>query len=356
MIAALLLFIALQVTPELRQHVEAGLKAKASGDLDTATQEFRLVARMAPGLAPAWVNLGAVYLARKDYADAVPALRKALELNSNLPGAEQMLGTALLAQGFAAEAIPNLEKAQADDLLGVALLESGRPRDAVEHLEAALLKRPGDPDLLYYLGQAHLRLSTDAFESIRRNNPQSPRTEQLLAEEMRNSGNAKAAQLHFRAALALRPDLRGIHYALGDLYLSSGDYEKAETEFRAETKLAPGSAPAAWKLGSVLLNRGQVADAISELKRADMLQPSMPETLLELGKAYNAAGQSAEAEKCLKQVIAQEATGPLAQAAHFQLSQAYRKLKRDADAEHELSLFREMKGRESGTNETAARP
>ncbi|HWE53421.1 MAG TPA: tetratricopeptide repeat protein [Bryobacteraceae bacterium] len=343
MIAALLFLIAFQVTPELRQHVEAGLKAKASGDLETAVREFGLVAGMAPGLAPVWVNLGSVYLARKDYADAIPALRKALEINSDLPGAQEMLGAALLAQGFAAEAVPHLEKAQADDLLGLALLESGRPRDAVEHLEAALLKRPGDPDLLYYLGQAHIRLSTDAFESIRRNSPQSARAEQLLAEEMRNSGNAQAAEQHFRAALALRPDLRGIHYALGDLYLSSGDYEKAETEFRAETQIAPGSAAAAWKLGSVLLNRGRVADGISELKRADTLQPAMPETLLELGKAYNTAGNAAAAEKCMKQVITLEETGSLAQAAHFQLALIYRKLKRDADAERELSLFREMR-------------
>jgi tetratricopeptide (TPR) repeat protein len=356
MIAAVLLVIAFQVTPELRQHVDAGLKAKASGDLETAAREFRQVADMAPGLAPAWVNLGAVYLARKDYADAVPALRKALEINSDLPGAQEMLGSALLAQGFAAEAIPHLEKGQADDLLGVALLESGRLREAVEHLEAALLKRPGDPDLLYYLGQAHNRLATDAFEGIRRNNPQSARTEQLLAEEMRSIGNVQAAEQHFRAALAVRPDLRGVHYALGDLYLSSGDYEKAETEFRAETEIAPGSASAAWKLGSVLLNRGRVADAISELKRADALQPSMPETLLELGKAYNTAGGAAAAEKCLKQVLAQEETGPLAQAAHFQLAQAYRKLRRDAEADRELSLFREMKRRSARTNESAPRP
>ena len=38
MIAAFMLLLALQITPALRQHVEAGLKAKASGDLDTAAQ------------------------------------------------------------------------------------------------------------------------------------------------------------------------------------------------------------------------------------------------------------------------------------------------------------------------------
>ena len=352
MIAALLLLIAFQVTPELRQHVEAGLKAKASGDLEAATREFRMVADMAPGLAPAWVNLGAVYLARKDYSDAIPALRKALEINSDLPGAQEMLGSALLAQGFAAEAVPHLEKAQAHDLLGVALLESGRPRDAVEHLEAALLKRPGDPDLLYYLGQAHARLSADAFETIRRNHSQSARAEELLGEQMQSRGDSQAAEQHFRAALVARPDLRGVHYALGELYVASGDYERAEIEFRAETHIAPGSAAAAYKLGSALLNRGRVADAISELKRSDALQPGMPETLLELGRAYNTAGQSAAAEKCLKQVIAQEETGSLAQAAHFQLAQAYRKLSRDADAERELAVFREMKR----LSESSARP
>jgi tetratricopeptide (TPR) repeat protein len=352
MIAALLLLVAFQVTPELRRHVEAGLKAKASGDLEAATREFRTVADMAPGLAPAWVNLGAVYLARKDYIDAIPALRKALDIKSDLPGAQEMLGSALLAQGFAREAVPHLEKAQADDLLGVALLESGRPRDAVKHLEAALLERPGDPDLLYYLGQAHARLSADAFESIQRNHPRSARSEQLIGEEMRSRGNSQAAEQHFRAALGARPDLRGIHYALGELYVASGDYEKAEVEFRAETQIAPGSAAAAYKLGSVLLNRGRVADAISELKQADVLQPAMLETLLELGRAYNTSGESAAAEKCLKQVIAQEETGSLAQAAHFQLAQAYRKLRRNADAERELTIFREMK-RES---ESSARP
>jgi len=66
---------------------------------------------------------------------------------------------------------------------------------------------------------------------------------------MRNIGNVLAAEQHFRAALALRPDLRGIHYALRNLYAASGDYEKAETEFRSETQIAPGSAAAAYKLG-----------------------------------------------------------------------------------------------------------
>ena len=81
---------------------------------------------------------GAVYYEKKDYGNAIPPLRKALELNPDLPGAHGMLGVALLALGYAAESIPHLEKAQADALLGVALLESGREREAMDRLEAAL--------------------------------------------------------------------------------------------------------------------------------------------------------------------------------------------------------------------------
>src|SRR5512134_3690427 len=109
MVAALLLLM-FQLSPELRQHVEAGMKAKSAGDLDGAIREFSRVVELAPEMAAAHVNLGAVYLAKRDYTAAVRPLRRSLELNPDLPGAHGMLGTALLAQGYACDAVPHLEK------------------------------------------------------------------------------------------------------------------------------------------------------------------------------------------------------------------------------------------------------
>lgn len=340
-----LVLLAFQVTPELRQHVDAGLKAKAAGDLDTAIREFRRVAEMAPNLAAAHVNLGAVYFEKKSYSEAIPALQKSLELDATLVGAHAMLGAALLAQGYAAPAIPHLEKAQSEDLLGVALLESDRPREALDRLESALLKRPGDPDLLYYLSQSHARLSKQSFERLQRLSGDSTRVHQMTGEVLAAAGKREAAEKQFRAALASRPDLRGVHYALGELYLESGDYEKAETEFRTEAKLAPGSAATAYKLGSVMLNRGQVSEALAELKRADQLQPRMPETLLELGKAMNASGDAKAAARYFEQLLETEDGTKLAEAAHFQLAQIYRKLGRTAEAEREMKLFQELRNK-----------
>jgi tetratricopeptide (TPR) repeat protein len=347
MIGALILLLSLQATPELRQRVEAGLKAKAAGDLDGAIREFTRVAELAPGLAAAHVNLGAAYFEKKDYKAAVAPLRRAIALNAELPGAHGMLGAALLALGYAEDSIAHLEKARSDDLLGVALLDAGRTREALDKLEAALASRPGDPDLLYYLAVAHGRLSKEAFERLRAAGAGSARMRQAMGEAMMAAGNREAAEKHLRAALAERGDLRGVHYALGELMLESGDYERAEAEFRAEAELAPGSAAAAYKLGLVLLNRGRLKEAAAELERAEKLRPGMPETLVELGKARSMAGDLTGAEACFLRALEVEKEGALAESAHFQLAEVYRKSGRAAEAARELRLFKELRGKRS---------
>ena len=83
MIAFMALLLLLQTPSELKQHVDAGLNAKHAGDLDTAIREFQRVVELAPGLAAAHVNLGAVYYEKKDYSHAIPSLRKASLFFSN---------------------------------------------------------------------------------------------------------------------------------------------------------------------------------------------------------------------------------------------------------------------------------
>lgn len=343
MILAAILLAAFQITPELRHHVDAGLKAKRAGNLDAAIREFQRAVELAPTLPAAHMNLGAVYFDKKDYARALPALGKALELNPDLPGAHAMIGTALLAQGYPAQAIPHLEKAQTPELLGIALLEAGRPREAIDKLEAALQNRLNDPDLLYYLSHAHGQLSKQVFDNLAGGYPDSPRTQQIRGEAYTAAGNREAAEKSFRAALDQRPDLRGIHFALGELALAAGDYETAEREFRSEAALVPGSAAAAYKLGFVLANRGDTKAALAEFQRADTLQPGMPETLLELGKMTAAAGEYSAAVTLFQRVLELERRSDLAAAAHFQLAEAFRKMGRAEDAARERKLFQELR-------------
>ncbi len=339
----LVLIVAWQLSPELAGHVNAGLKAKQAGNLKMAAEEFEKVAAMAPGLAAAHVNLGAVYLEQKNYAKSAEALRNALKIDQNLPGAHGMLGVALMAQGFAAEAIPHLEKGQMEELLAVAFLETGREREAIDKLEAALLKQPGNEDLLYYLGQAHGRLARDIGERLAGQQAESARARQLKGEAYAAAGNRDAAKKEFERALGLRPELQGVHLAIGELHLGAGDLEAAEKEFSEEARRWPGSAVAAYRWGSVLLNRGDLPSSLRELERSDRLKPGMPETLLELGRARAANGANDGAEKAFLQLLTVEPKGRLAESAHFQLSQLYRKMNRIADADKHLSQFRELK-------------
>lgn len=341
---SLTLLWAQAITPELREAVDAGLRAKQRGDLDGAVREFEKVVQLAPQMAAAHVNLGMVLYEKGELGRSIPALRRALELNAQLPGARLMLGTALLAQGYAAEAIPHFEQTQAMDLLGVALLEAGREREAIDRLEAALAARPGDADLLFYLGQAHSRLARQLVQRVRQEQS-SARAAQLEGELQAAAGKTEAARKAYDEALRRRPDLREVHYALGELALAAGDYPTALKEFRLEAEAVPGSAAAAYKLGLVLQNMGDGPGALRELRRAHGLRADMPETLLELAKAEMAAGQVKEAEAHFRRVVELEPESLLAETAHLQLAQLYRKMQRTDEAERESKRFRELRSR-----------
>jgi len=339
----LILWLAFQTTsPEVLRHVQAGMEARQKGQMDTAIAEFRKVTELAPDLAAAFVNLGAAYLENRDYGSAIPPLKRGLELNGDLAGARQMLGYALLAQGYAAEAIPHLEKSKSLDALGVAQLEAGRLPEAIATLEAALIARPNDPDLLYYLGHASGLLSKQSFDALLAAHPESPMAHQALGDNYSAQRRTPEAESEFRETLRLRPDALRVHLALGKLFAGSSQWAKAEEEFRAEAKLRPGDAETAYRWGAALLELGKIHEAHTELTRADALKPEMTETLYSLGKAASLDGDAAGAEKAWKRVVDLEPGGELAAQAHFGLASLYRKQGRAPEAAREMDEFRKL--------------
>src|SRR6202163_4892560 len=300
------LFLALaaqSATPGAMQHLQAGLEARKQHQVDVEITEFREAARIDPGSADAFLNLGAAYMEKHDYGAAITPLKRALELNPDLLVAHQFLGYALLAQGYAAEAIPHLQRVGAQDALGIAQIETGQLTEAVSSFTAALAQRPGDPDLLYYLGHASGLLSKNAIDNLLATHPDSARAHQALAENYFVLRKMPQAEKEYQEALRLRPELPGLHLELGQVYANSAQWAKAEEQFRAEAKLQPGNAQAAYRLGAALLQQGKAGEALEELKRSNGLKPDMPETLYSLGKAASLDGEAATAEKSWTRVI-----------------------------------------------------
>ena len=294
----LFLWLALQtISPDATRHMEAGREAESRQRFDVAVAEFRQVTELEPKFAGGFVSLGQVYLEQHDYHAALAPLKRAVELDSNLRPAHQLLGYALLAQGYAAEAIPHLQQAQDHAALGIAQTETGQLADAILNLQAALQKRPNDPDLLYYLGRAGGLLSKQSVDTLLAAYPDSARAHQSLAENYFVLRQMAEAEKEYQEAIRLRPDTPKLHLELGHVYAMTSRWPEAEKQFRAETKLQPGNAEAAYRLGDALLQQGKSAEARRELERADRLQPQMPETLYDLGKAAALDGDATTAEK-----------------------------------------------------------
>lgn len=353
MIGALLLFLFAWQTlsPDAAQHMKAGIAADKQRQFDVAITEFRKVTQLEPTYADGFISLGQTYMEKHDYGSAIAPLKRALEVDANLAPAHQLLGYALLAQGYAADAIPHLQRVDDKTALGIAEIQAGQLPEAVANLQAALAARPNDPDLLYYLGRASGLLSKQSIDTLLAAYPDSPRAHQALAENYFVLRQMPEAEKEYREVLRLRPDVPEVHLELGEVYAGAFQWAKAETEFRTQTKLQPGNAEAAYRLGTALLQQGKAHEARVELLRANKLLPDMPETLYSLGKAASLEGDAAGAEKEWTKLLSIEKESSLAAQAHFGLASLYRKQGKTAAAQHEMQEFQKL---QSGSTQPQA--
>jgi tetratricopeptide (TPR) repeat protein len=340
--ACLILWMALQASPEALGHLQAGLEAEKQRHFETAIAEYRKATELQPELVQGFVGLGQAYMENHDYGGAIAPLKRALQLHPDLEAAHQLLGYALLSQGFAEEAISHLEKAHEQAALGIAQLEAGKLPEAVGNLQAALEKQPNDPDLLYYFGRASGLLAKQTIDTLLSAYPDSPRSHQALGENYYVLRQMPQAEKEYQQVLQQRPDTPGVHLELGEVYAGAAQWDKAEQAFRAESKLQPGNAEAAYRLGDALLQQGKAREARTELRKADRLKPQMPETLYEMGKAASLTGDYAEAEADWTRLLTIESDSPLAAQSHFGLAGLYRKQGKTEKANQEMAEFQRL--------------
>jgi len=330
----------------LAHSVPGGRPAHAGGNkqrqFDIAIAEFRKVTELDPAFADGFISLGQAYMEKRDFTSAIAPLKHALDVDPDSVPAHQLLGYALLVQGYAAEAIPHLQRAQEKTALGIAQIQTGQLQEALANLQAALAARPNDPDLLYYFGRACGLLSKQSIETLLAAYPDSPRAHQAMGENYFVLRNMPDAEKEYSEALRLRPDIPEVHLELGEVYAGAFQWPKAEEEFLAQAKLQPGNAEALYRLGAALLEQGKVHEARVELSRADKLMPDMPETLYSLGKAASLEGDAAAAEKEWTKLLSIEKESPLAAQAHFALAGLYRKQGKTAAAKHEIEEFQRL--------------
>lgn len=157
---------------------EMALTHHRAGRGDEAITAYGRVIEASPAdAARAWINLGVALRARKNYAAAVAAYRRALELEPDHPGCLSNLGNALKDDGRLDEAIAahgrSVELRPQDAGLhhnyGIALREAGHMPAALDALDRSCRLDPDRPTAQWDRAQALLYLGRfdqgwDAFE------------------------------------------------------------------------------------------------------------------------------------------------------------------------------------------------
>lgn len=143
------------------------------------------------------------------------------------------------------------------------------------------------------------RTASDAWRQAVEFEPSNPTLRRNLLRSLRAAGLHEETLHEAEALLELRPgDPQGLYYS-GDALLESGRVDEAIARLEAAVEVDSPSISSRASLATAYLRSGQGARAIPHLEQLVDIQPDAG-LLFQLARAYQAAGRSAEARAALQ--------------------------------------------------------
>jgi tetratricopeptide (TPR) repeat protein len=345
--------------PRVAKLYEDAKAAEARDDFAGAAASYESLLQVAPRLAPAYNNLGSLYLRQRQYKKAAAVLEKGLKIDPKMSSASALLGIALYELGDYAGAGRNLESAlranpkdnNAELFLANDLIKLGKFDQAAEHLRQLSQRQPENQEVLYLLGKVHMKLSEEALTKLNALDANSVWAHEISGEVMESMKNYDGALLEYKKAVEVAPLQAGTHYHLGNAYWSLNMWDAATEQFRAELANDPSNCMAQWKLGNIILEQhGDSAAALAEVQKALDACPDLMEARVDRARALIKLERHAEAVKDLEAAVKADSGES---STHFLLAQAYRALGRTQEAQAEMKVFSKLE--ESARAKTAER-
>jgi tetratricopeptide (TPR) repeat protein len=320
-----------------------------------AIPELAAVVAADPDNLDAQANLGVLLYFQGRHSDAVEHLRKAIQINPNLPKIRGLLGLCeyRLGQLDAARtdlsaASGSLTDAKFRKEVGLTLIEV---ETAQQDLSAAAVtvaklreQAPTDPEILYAAYRINTDLAGEALLSLSLAAPQSGQMQQAIGHELERIRDLPGTIAAFRRAIAINPNLPGIHFELAEALHSSDsqtDRAQAEQEYAIALEKNPHEVQAAVRLADLQADRGDLNSAAKLYENALAQQPNNADAALGLARVYSERNENDKALSLLQQVLTADPTNILA---HFRLSALYRKMHKPDDAKRELAEYQKYKG------------
>jgi tetratricopeptide (TPR) repeat protein len=334
-----------EVTPAVQRLYAEANAASTSGHDATAIEKYRSIIKLAPHLAAAYNNLGALYFDQRDYAQSAKILQRGLELNPNMPTAAAILGMSYVQLGENDKAEPLLSKAlranPKDDkiemMLARTLINEKKLDEAARHLSDFLARNPKDQQAWYLLGKTYLQLSEDSLKKINEIDPDSVVSHEIAGEIDESMHNYDLALVEYKKAVDMAPQAAGTHMHMGDAYWYIGKWQSAQTEFRAELKNDPYNCMAHWKLANSILEANDSnEEALSEANASIERCPALMQARVDRARALVRLGKQPEA---LPDLLMAEKDSPREPSIHFLLANVYRSQGKSAEAQKEMQTY-----------------
>lgn len=374
---------ALRIDPANRDaNYNLGTLLMAKGSPAQAIPHF---ARVHPQTTETRFNLARAYFLTRQLKEA---LREAAELSADPKSDVQAhfsLGALLASEKYYSEAVVEFEKADAlapdtfeiDYNLGHALLRNGKYAEASLALNRALRLKPDSPDTLYLLAQVSVQQSRplDALDLLIRAHklaPQNlditflmaqvsmsqdyyedaipllesglqiaPRRPDFLAalgESYFMSGKIDKSLDDFKQLLEIEGSARSYAY-VGLSYRNLGRFDEAKTYFQQGLKLDPHNSTCLFNLGFIAERQGDAASAETFFQQALQSNPGYSDAILELANLRIASGKLEDGVDLLRKYV-QVSHDPAA--GYYKLAMVERSLRRSADSERDLNVFKTL--------------
>jgi tetratricopeptide (TPR) repeat protein len=311
--------------PEVaRSLMEDAEHARNANRIDDAIAKYRRVIDVAPQLASAYVNLGALQHKQGKIEDAYRTFATGVErapadrtLLSNAAATALEMGKSDDALKYVDRAIEtNKRDAELYTLRGSVLRALKRDDEAVAALQQAVQLAPNDARPHFSLGNAlyAIRRKDEAIAEYRKAieaDPKMTRAYYNLGAVLYDVGRDSEALGAYKVALApidkafaknepVDPIHARAYSNLGAIYLRQNQYQPAVDAYSKALKLDPQSATAHYNLGFIYYNSDKPDRAADEYRKALAIDPSLPLAYLHLAQMAMKKRDNAGAAKLLR--------------------------------------------------------
>jgi tetratricopeptide (TPR) repeat protein len=329
-----LLFTLLFVAPLLAQEdmpevarslMEEAASARDAGRIDDAIAKYKRVIEVAPTLASAYVNLGALYYKQGKVADAydtfVQGTQKApadRTLLSNAAAAAQQLGKSADALTYIDRALSVTPRdAALHALRSTTLRALNRNDEALAAIQQAVSLEPSEAKYQFSLGNLLYALTrrdeaVAAYRAALQSDKNYLRAYYNLGAVLFELGRYDEALSAYNVALApieqafaKKENVDPIHaraYAnLGAIYVKQKQWQQAIDAYSKALRLEPANASAHYNLGFIYFSTNNNPRAEEEYRKALTLDANLPLAYLHLGQMALRAQKYDEAIKFLRE-------------------------------------------------------